>query len=485
MTIQKKIGVFTSVVFFIILLSFLLDIWVSTFSLNNFKKILENNARSCDFVDAIEAESRCFEDYIKNPEEEKKKELEISCRETSQAIELLPMDYYEMSEEHYAKIWSIRNSYETYQVQRDMVLRLGESNPEYIRELYKTYDMQKYLQEYGRILMRYTLEDGTASYGRKVSDLNRIPVLVLVFGLILFAGIISLAHLMRNSIVKPIMCLVDASQRIAANDFFEEDVVVENKDEMGKLVHAFNKMKFATIQYITTLEEKRETLDLLHREEMEKLEVERRLESTKFELLKSQMNPHFLFNTLNVIGGMANLENALTSEKMIKALSALLRYNLKPVEAETVLSQELKILEAYMYLQKMRFGARISYEIDCKVDEDNVYVPPFSFQPLVENAIIHGLARKEEGGRILVRILKKQDNLIIMVTDTGAGMSHERLEEIRDELRDGNKQVIGIGLSNISQRIHKMYRNGNVEVFSRLAAGTAIRLTIPQMKGDG
>lgn len=87
--------------------------------------------------------------------------------------------------------------------------------------------------------------------------------------------------------------------------------------------------KYATGEYIQALEEKRKTLDLLHEEELEKLETEKRLEMTKLELLKSQINPHFLFNTLNVIGGMASLEEAETTEKMIRALSALFRYNLK------------------------------------------------------------------------------------------------------------------------------------------------------------
>lgn len=138
-----------------------------------------------------------------------------------------------------------------------------------------------------------------------------------------------MAALMKETIMAPIFKLVHASQKIAANDFFIRDVEVDNKDELGELVRAFNKMKYATGEYIQALEEKRKTLDLLHEEELEKLETEKRLEMTKLELLKSQINPHFLFNTLNVIGGMASLEEAETTEKMIRALSALFRYNLK------------------------------------------------------------------------------------------------------------------------------------------------------------
>lgn len=124
-------------------------------------------------------------------------------------------------------------------------------------------------------------------------------------------------------------------------------------------------------------------------------------------LLKNQINPHFLFNTLNIIAGMANLEGAQTTEEMIRALGSLFRYNLKTPEEKVYLEQELKVISDYMFLQKMRFGDRITYQIDCQTDAEAVMIPTFTFQPLVENAIIHGLVSKEEGGRILIRIRER------------------------------------------------------------------------------
>ena len=265
-------------------------------------------------------------------------------------------------------------------------------------------------------------------------------------------------------------CAVYLNTPICGSTYRSEECLVN-------LVRAFNKMKYATGEYIQALEEKRKTLDLLHEEELEKLETEKRLEMTKLELLKSQINPHFLFNTLNVIGGMASLEEAETTEKMIRALSALFRYNLKNQDTEVCLSQELKIMEDYMYLQQMRFGDRITYRKDCSVDADKVIVPAFTFQPLVENAIIHGLSKKEEGGTVRVHIWQKDGFTLITIGDNGLGMDEAALMHLRGELEKEDGKT-GIGLGNIFRRIRAMYQDGNVEIYSKKDVGTVVKIQI-------
>ena len=221
-------------------------------------------------------------------------------------------------------------------------------------------------------------------------------------------------------------------------------------------------------------------MDLFHEEELQKLEAERRLETMKLEVLVNQVNPHFLFNTLNVIGGMAMLENAETTEKMIMALSSLFRYNLKNSSSETLLSQELNIAKDYMYIQQMRFGERLRFEIDDSTEESDVIIPTFTFQPLVENAIIHGLAPKEEGGKIHIRVWKKGEDLFITVHDTGVGMSKEKLEQLKKKLEEGNVSRESIGVGNVYRRFKIMYPEGQFTIYSRENKGTLIKLQIPK-----
>ena len=480
MTIKRKIGVFTGVVLFIIFLSVMFAFWVVQTTLNDFQGVLEDNVSSGDYMEAIETESRCFADYIKHPDDEMRRELDIACERSAQVVHKLPFLYTAMSEDRYAKTWSIRNCYEHYEEKRDHVLLLDPEDPVYVEKLYEVYDMQSFLQEYARELIRYTIEDENVVYLQRVPFLRRIPIVALVVGVLLLYLTIVMARLMYKTIIVPIVNLVNTSKRIASNDFFVEDVVVENADEMNDLVNAFNKMKYATGQYIMALEEKKNMMDLLHQEEVGRLEVERHLEVTKLELLKNQINPHFLFNTLNVIGGMANIEGAETSEKMIKALSSLFRYNLKTPALEVTLAQEIRVINDYMYLQKMRFGDRISYDIECDVDMNEVIVPIFSFQPLVENAIIHGLSPKEEGGEVVIKAWQEENNVVFSVADTGVGMTEEELIKIREDFNNEDTSHIGIG--NIYKRIQRMYQGGDVLISSKKGEGTVVKLIIPQKK---
>ncbi len=477
LNIEQKSSFFTKLIFFLFLLVILFDFWVVRFSVFDFNKILEDNLESGTLLQCIQEETQLFAEYTKNRQKNTKTELKKAMKNTRKAVMALPYDYGSIGENRFNKTWSIQNFYEVYQEKRDAFFLMKGYGPEYVTKLYEVYDMQEYLQKYARELMSDTLHDGNDIYREKVPGLMRIPVFMVILGGILLIGVIQQTELMKKGITEPILELAKASKRIGANDFSGEDIKTESRDELGELVHAFNKMKYATGEYIQALEEKRKTLDLLHQEELERLSLEKHLELTRMELLKNQINPHFLFNTLNVIGGMANLEEAFTTEKMIGALSFIFRYNLKTTESQVPLAQEIKVVEDYMYLQEMRFGSRISYKISCLVSQEQVMVPVYTFQPLVENAIIHGLSHKEEGGRICIRIWEEKEELFITVGDTGTGMGEEELKALVQKLKTGENK--GIGLGNIYKRITSMYQGGDLQVYSKAQAGTVIRIKIP------
>ena len=480
MTIRKKIISYTATVFLCVFLSVIFNICVAKFFMGDFNNILKESSKSSIVVQAMEDEKRLLGQYIRNATESNRQLLNEAITETERGVYGLPFDYREIGEERYALTWSVRSCYEIYVEKRDILLGTPLESKTYIEKLYEVYDIQEYLHGYVTQLMNMTLADGSTEYMRKIPSMILVPSMIGLCSIVLLFWMTELSTVMRKTIVVPVMKLVDFAKRIADNDFFIEDLQVDNKDEIGELVRAFNKMKYATGQYIFSLEERKKTLNLLHAEELEKLEAEKRLEAMKLEVLKNQVNPHFLFNTLNVIGGMAMLENAETTEKMIMALSNLFRYNLKNPDPEAILTQELNVVKDYMYIQQMRFGERISYSIRCEVDTNTVLIPTFTFQPLVENAIIHGLSPKEEGGKIYIRVWSREGENMITFHDTGIGMSEEKLENLRNRFSDGMVSRESIGVGNVYRRFKIMYPAGGFEIYSKEGRGTLIKLRIPK-----
>ena len=236
-----------------------------------------------------------------------------------------------------------------------------------------------------------------------------------------------------------------------------------------------------------------------YKDEKKRDETEKAVTEAELAALKSQINPHFLFNTLNMIGSMAELEDAETTEKMTQALAALFRYNLSTKDQIVPLAMELQVVSEYMYLQKMRFGSRVNYEVDVPADADRIRIPSFTLQPLVENAVVHGISKKEQGGTVSVKAEhlvpeNGTDRILLTIRDDGLGMSSERLAQLKVRLEgtDGQPAAeenssaagLGIGLGNIYKRVRNLYPDGTFEIWSEEGCGTAILITIPNREEE-
>ncbi len=477
-SLHNKIRYFIGSLVLIIVLSLLFDGWVAKLLLSDVYQILDENRTSNELVSALNDEKTAFESYMRSMDDERSlAQLEAAITKTKAVLRKFPSDYEKLGELRYLKRWSIENAYEVYSIERDSLIVWAKDNDVSVEKLYQVYDMQDYLIKYSQDLMGLTISTGNDAYTAMIPTLVFLPTAIFLVAFILLIVIVIYGVSMRQAIVDPVLSLAEAAKKIASDDFYIEDVVVENQDEIGELAETFNRMKYATGEYIRTIEEKRRTEDMLHEQEREKLEMENELERMKFDVLRSQVNPHFLFNTLNIIAGMATLEDAPKTETMTQALSNIFRYNLKNQEPEVTLSQEIKAVSDYMYIQKMRFGERIAFEMDCKVDANLYMLPTFTLQPLVENAIIHGLSKKEDGGTVSINIDLYNNMLLISVKDTGLGMTKEQYQILMGE--NGHEDGRGMGLTNIMKRIKSMYKDGSVTVESELGKGTCIYIKIP------
>ena len=477
--IKNKLSIFTGIVILAILVAIIFDAVLIRLFVMDVNNIMDDNSKAGEIVATIDREKEAFDLFIESKTNDNKEMLLKAAEETKKAIAAEPLDYIHLGENRYAQLFSIRTSYGEYSRYRDQLINSTVEGNAYINTLYSLYSMQDYLQSYGHRYVDLTLKESNGRYKELIPTVYAVPLIAITMSILLLSVILELSGMMNKSITEPVLKLANASRKIAANEFYIDDVESDSKDELGELVHAFNKMKYATGEYIDALEKRREAIEKLHVQEVEKLEVEKQLEAMNLELLKNQVNPHFLFNTLNVIGGMANLEGAETTEQMINSLSFLFRYNLKNQEKEVFLFQELKVASDYMYLQKMRFGDRVKYIPNCSVDDDKVLVPTFTLQPLIENSIIHGITPKVEGGSVYVDVSQKDDKLYITVKDTGVGMDAETVTKIQDSLDGKGDHSIGIGLGNIYRRIKAMYADAKMVIESELGEGTSVTIILP------
>lgn len=455
----------------VVFLSIMANILVARYGMAGFGSILESNSQSMAFWSAMDEETRAFKQYVTDRTEESFDKYRLSSKRSARAVKALPFDCRRIGKSRYAKTWSIRNTYENYERLKEHFFELeGQGQEQYMDLLYTIYRAQEYLEQYAGTLVRMNVEQGKDAYEDHLPALVVVPGMSILFGAVVLLLLDHLRRRIGHYFIQPVVRLAEDSRRIGENDFSGPDVQAECRDEMGELIQAFSGMKASTKGYIQALKEKHE--------------MEKQLDSMQLQMLKSQINPHFLFNTLNMIASMAQIEDAAATEKMITALSRLFRYNLKSSGAVMPLGRELSVVQDYMYLQTMRFGARIRYTTDCKEDTLEVLVPSFALQPLVENAVKHGLSAISQGGRIHVRSWMKEGRLWISVADTGAGIGRERLREIKRALAEGQASDMGIGISNIYRRLHAMYEDGEMFLYSREGCGTAVQLAFSPSKRD-
>lgn len=228
---------------------------------------------------------------------------------------------------------------------------------------------------------------------------------------------------------------------------------------------------------------------LIHEAYEEKLQKEQfrsRQKEVKFKMLASQINPHFLYNTLETIRMKAHCNGQAEIANIVKILAKLMRRNLEVTNKLVSLESEIELMKNYLIIQKFRFGDRINFEINILCDIKKYFVIPLLFQPIVENAFVHGLEGKEGAGKLIINLEKNQEYLLISVIDNGIGIEKIKLNAIIYGLNDFNDDdKHSIGLCNVNQRIKLLYgEEYGLKIESRENEGTKVSIKLP-IDGEG
>lgn len=322
---------------------------------------------------------------------------------------------------------------------------------------YETLEIGGYVDAYLKQLMAKTLETEYEGYEQARKYVNLLPLCLLI--LVTAAGGVALYlnSWFGRKVIHPVLMLSAAAEGLAANRMDIPDLPVKQADEIGTLVRIFNKMKKDCQMLLT---------------------AEKKLSESRMAMLRQQINPHFLFNALSLIIQNAMEEEAFQTEELLRRLSLLLRRTIYTKEEWIPLKQELETLNSYMYIQEQRFGDRLLFWIDCRVSSEKYNVPAFLIQPLVENAISHGISGKDEGGLVRVKLWKNKEYLSITVTDNGFGMEKNIKDRLNRGEPDPNAVNSGIGVLNVAERIRLLDPLGKFKIFSKPGSGTSIRIDL-------
>lgn len=271
-----------------------------------------------------------------------------------------------------------------------------------------------------------------------------------------------LSFLLSYVIVHPIRATVLAMHRFSEGDF-EVRLSEERKDEFGEMNRVFN-------------ETTRKIEELMHEVTNSKL-LNKEME---FKALQAQINPHFLYNTLDAIGWLCEEERCQDAVEMVNALAKLFRISISKGHELITIQKEVEHARSYLKIQNFRYKNQFSYDFQIEEDCLQYYCNKITLQPIIENAIYHGLDRMVDEGHIQIRIYSEGEDVIFRVEDNGVGMSEEQCRSILHKEPGDNS---GIGIKNVNDRI-KIYfgKEYGLSIESELDVGTCVTIRMPKVE---
>ena len=305
----------------------------------------------------------------------------------------------------------------------------------------------------------------------------------IALALLVVAGL-AIASTYGRSILRPIHTLMENARRIQKGDFHLEPIG-EASAELVVMADTFAEMASQVEQNMGVLKQNAQLEQRLLRQESERLAMQNLVTRAELRSLQAQINPHFLFNTLSMISKSAYLNHDATTSELIDRLAEFLRYALDKSSTTSTLRGEINSIQNYLFIQKKRFGGRLDFVVDVPEEIPNLRMPAIVLQPLVENAIKHGIGPLTDAAVISLKIRLREGRVRIQIEDNGIGMSADRLEELQSCLKlgldsSGDSQNAGIGLTNVYRRL-KIYFGGDLQftIESEEHCGTLITIGLP------
>lgn len=352
---------------------------------------------------------------------------------------------------------------------------------------YKALDCYSFLRDEIVNLNMMFFNMNASSYTESKARAEKMISRSILCLIVIFVCSAILLYISIVGITRPLSDISNVALKIAGRDFDVPLFKSQEKNEIGNICRAFDSMIISIREYIGAIWEK-----ALKENELREKEIEMRALYTDAHLkaLQDQIQPHFLFNTLNTGAQLAMIEGADKTCYFLEQVADFLRYNIQHPGSDATIGEELGMLDNYIYIMKTRFGER--YQFVKEIDQSclNVKIPNTILQPLVENCIKHGLKDVSENGKITIKVKRDESAILIEISDNGSGFDEEAKKKILNQAAAGSEGVlisdkghVSSGLINVISRLQIYFKDNNVfDIQKNSEGGTKFCIKI---KADG
>lgn len=350
------------------------------------------------------------------------------------------------------------------------------------KEAYESTErLYKFLQTSISSMNTTTFLHNSQNYSILRASLNSLLLISITLLFVVMAIAAIWMIFMTRSITEPLIELARAANEIARGNMQVDFPLVNTGDEVETVAKACNKMIISIRKHI------KETKDNYERENKlleNELIMKNDLKEAQLKYLQAQINPHFLFNTLNAGAQLAMLEGAEKTCIFIQNMADFFRYNVRKIDSDTTLKEELDLVDSYIYVLNVRFSGDIHYAK--MIDERLMYtmMPSMILQPIIENSVNHGIKEMEGKGKIKVSVYSEGENVCIKIEDNGKGIDPQIIsgimsaEKIHGKTQGGFE---GIGLDNVISRMRHYYNTDHViDICRKQCRGTQVILYVPK-----
>ncbi len=453
MSLQGKISsIYIMTNLFVCLVNVLLILGINRMS-GEMELVYRDNLNLNELTESLDAVQNSLTDYLNAKTSDSLEEYYRNSQDYMQLVENLDDEISGVSFDRMKRNIKHMSGQYLEIVDQTIDAKRGRNVEKYRARYESASQMYDYISTYIYSLNNQQFKNNSENY----TELSQAFQLFETVGIAVIVAVIitnvCIITKLVGTIISPLKTLAKSADEVAKGNFEVEVLEVQTRDEIGVVGRAFNQMVISIREYIERIRHSMEVERVMKEKE---LLMEAHLKDAQLKYLQAQINPHFLFNTLNAGAQLAMLEGADRTYRYVQNMAEFFRYNVKKGEETVTVGEEIELVDNYIYILNVRFSGDIHYEK--KIDKSllQVEMPSMILQPVVENCVNHGIREMAGKGRIWLNVYRIDDTVCISVRDNGIGMGAEAIDKVlagtyrEEELAEGSN---GIGMDNVIARL--------------------------------